>query len=46
MRSVSAFPGRDISRGKLCLETLLSLDRARMRENNIHLEEIDRNIIT
>ena len=31
---------------KLCLETLPSLDGARMTENNIHLVGIDRNIIT
>ena len=30
---------------KFCLETLPSFDRARMTENNIHLVEIDRNII-
>ena len=46
MRSVSAFSGRDISRWKLCLETLASLDRARMIEYKTHLVEIDRNIIT
>jgi len=45
MRSVSAYPGWDISRWKLCLETLPSLDRARMTENNIHLVEVVRNII-
>ena len=31
---------------KVVLETLPSLDRARMTENNIHLVEIYRNIIT
>ena len=46
MRSVSAYPGWDISSWKLCLETLPSLDRARMTENNIHLVEIYRNIMT
>ena len=45
-RPVSAYPEWDISRWKLCLETLPSLDRARMTENNIHLVEIYRNIIT
>ena len=45
MRSVSAYTGWDISSGKLCLETLPSLDKARMTENNVHLVEIDRNII-
>ena len=46
MRFVSDYPRWDISRWKLCLETLPSFDRARMRENNIHLVEIDRNLIT
>ena len=46
MRSVSAYPGWDISRWKLCLETLPSPDRARMTEYNIHLVEIYRNIMT
>ena len=46
MRSVSAYPGWDISRWKLCLVTFPSLERARMTENSIHLIEIDRNIIT
>ena len=46
MRSVSVYQGWDISRWKLCLETLPSLDGARMTENNIHLVEIYRNIIT
>ena len=46
MRSVSAYPGWDISRWKLCLETLPCLDRAGMTQNNIHLVEIYRNIIT
>ena len=46
MRSVSAYTGWDISSGKLCLETLPSLDRARITENNIHFVEIYRNIIT
>ena len=46
MRCVSAYPGWGISRWKLCLETLPSLDRARMTEKNIHLVEIYRNIIT
>ena len=45
MRSVSAYPRWGISRWKLCLETLPSFDRARMTENNIHLVEIDRNLI-
>ena len=31
---------------KVVLETLPSLDGARMTDNNIHLVEIDRNIIT
>ena len=43
MRSLSAHPGWDISRWKLCLETLPSLVRT---ENNFHLVEIYRNIIT
>ena len=46
MRSVSDYPRWDISRWKFCLETLPSLDRARMIKNNIHLVEIYRNIIT
>ena len=46
MRSVSAYPRWEISRWKFCLETLPSLDRARMIKNNIHLVEIYRNIIT
>ena len=46
MRSVSAYPGWDISRWKLCLENLPSHDKARMTENIIHLVEIYRNIIT
>ena len=45
MRFVSAYPGWDISWRTLCLEILPSLDRTRMTENNIHLIEIDRNII-
>ena len=46
MRSVSAYPRWGISRWKLCLETLPSFDRARMKENNIHLVETDRKLIS
>ena len=46
IKSLSAYTGWDISRWKLCLETLPSFDRARKTENNIHLVEIYRNIIT
>ena len=46
MRSVSAYSGWDISRWKLCLESLPSLDWVRMTENRIHLVEIYWNIIT
>ena len=45
MRCVSVYPGWDILRWKLCLETLPSLDRARMTENNIHLVEIYRTLL-
>ena len=46
MRSLYAYPGWDISSESCALRLLLSLDRARMTENNIHLVEIHRNILT